>query len=74
MCENHWTIVFKYGGEKVAATKHRGYDLKWRKGNCPVPLLRFDIRRYCPSMSDIAWKICATEYPDTKAHDCVQFV
>ncbi|KAL4891350.1 hypothetical protein BDV59DRAFT_182284 [Aspergillus ambiguus] len=80
MCENHWTIVFKYGREEVTATKHRGYDLKWRQNTIFVPpippsvILKFDTQPYCPSMSDIAWRICASEYPHTKELDCIQFV
>lgn len=76
MCQNHWTIVFRYGAKQVTATKHRGYDLKWRRGDLAIPpsvILKFESRTSCPPMSDVAWRLCATEYPDTRAIDCSEF-
>ncbi|KAK9571219.1 hypothetical protein V6Z79_001302 [Aspergillus fumigatus] len=80
MCQNHWTIVFRYGGEQATATKHRGYDLKWILGrwaeasNPPSLVLTFETRPSCPPMNDIAWRLYATEYPAVRALDCCDFV
>ncbi|RAQ61743.1 hypothetical protein COH20_010119 [Aspergillus flavus] len=78
MCQDHWTIVFRYGGKQATATKHRGYDLKWILGDWgddpPSTVLKFEALSSCPPMDDIAWRLYAIEYPGTRVLGCSEFV
>ncbi|KAH1274186.1 hypothetical protein KXV81_005490 [Aspergillus fumigatus] len=74
-CENHWSIVFKFDGYQVIATKHRGYDLNWHQFDFVLPSVRlkFEPLPSFPPMNDVAWEICSAENPDTKALECSSF-
>ena len=63
--------IGQYGGGQATATKHRGYDLKWRlgssvtAGNPSALVLKFEPQPSCLPMGNITWGLCAIEYLGT---------